>query len=615
MIRTRVMLVCAALALAVACGGETVPSAIRSPDAQAVIEQLVESHGAGQAGEDPPRGDPGRRALAPRGRRSGQSLRGSARNSSLRTPGELDRVFRRIQLVMEQIDGHLHEVRREILLPLDLDTGPVAGRGPPVQRRGPRRARRRGPVHSKVAFLALLNFPVHTLAERLEMGPHWDRETWARSRMMDRFADRDSRGRLARDHAGLHRGRPVHRRLQHPHGPARDPRGRAAVSRRAAPDHPLGAARRVEIAVRRGGRAGAAAHDRARDGAHRAPGDPAGRDRQRRPALVAGEQRGLAARRRARDAARAHRRRARAGHALRQPARPVPRRARGRPLHARPPRPTSTAGSTIDRQIPESEVEALLASVLASEEFQRPAELIRSRLGRPLEPFDIWYDGFKARSDSPRGGAGPPRLRALPRRRRRSRTTCRGSSTRLGFTSDKAAWLAERIVVDPVPGRRARHGRRAPARTRPTCAPASPRAVWTTRATTSPFTSWDTTSSRSSRSTGSTTGGSTACPTPRFTEALAFVFQDRDLELLGLDPPGEARRQLEALDTLWSTAEIGGVSLVDMGVWRWMYDHPEADARRVARGDAGDRPRRVEPLLRAGLRRARTRRFSPSTRT
>ena len=33
---------------------------------------------------------------------------------------------------------------------------------------------------------------------------------------------------------------------------------------------------------------------------------------------------------------------------------------------------------------------------------------------------------------------------------------------------------------------------------------------------------------------------------------------------------------MEALDTLWGAAEIGGVALVDMGVWRWMYQHPKA---------------------------------------
>src|SRR6185312_6009460 len=52
-----------------------------------------------------------------------------------------------------------------------------------------------------------------------------------------------------------------------------------------------------------------------------------------------------------------------------------------------------------DRQIPEREVEALLISVLDSPEVKDLARLIRGRLGRPLEPFDIWYSGFKSRGD------------------------------------------------------------------------------------------------------------------------------------------------------------------------------------------------------------------------
>jgi hypothetical protein len=79
-------------------------------------------------------------------------------------------------------------------------------------------------------------------------------------------------------------------------------------------------------------------------------------------------------------------------------------------------------------------------------------------------------------------------------------------------------------------------------------------------------------------------------PNNAFTEAMAFLFQNRDLELLGLEPPGAEARRMEALDTLWSTAEISGVSLVDMKVWRWMYENPEATpaelneaTRRIAR--------------------------------
>ena len=65
-------------------------------------------------------------------------------------------------------------------------------------------------------------------------------------------------------------------------------------------------------------------------------------------------------------------------------------------------------------------------------------------------------------------------------------------------------------------------------------------------------------------------------PNTAFTEAMAFVFQERDLALLGLGGPDAKGRAWGTLNTFWATAEISGVALVDMGVWRWMYGHPEA---------------------------------------
>jgi hypothetical protein len=65
-------------------------------------------------------------------------------------------------------------------------------------------------------------------------------------------------------------------------------------------------------------------------------------------------------------------------------------------------------------------------------------------------------------------------------------------------------------------------------------------------------------------------------PNTAVTEALAFVFQNRDLELLGLSQPGTETRHLQALDTFWNAREIAGVALVDMAAWRWLYDHPQA---------------------------------------
>jgi len=65
-------------------------------------------------------------------------------------------------------------------------------------------------------------------------------------------------------------------------------------------------------------------------------------------------------------------------------------------------------------------------------------------------------------------------------------------------------------------------------------------------------------------------------PNNAFTEALAFVFQARDLEVLGLAKPDKESDRLRALNDFWSTWEIAGVALLDIAVWHWMYDHPKA---------------------------------------
>lgn len=65
-------------------------------------------------------------------------------------------------------------------------------------------------------------------------------------------------------------------------------------------------------------------------------------------------------------------------------------------------------------------------------------------------------------------------------------------------------------------------------------------------------------------------------PNNAFTEAFAFLFQERDLELLGLASRAAEDQRAGCLATLWNTYEIAGVSLVDMRVWRWLYAHPEA---------------------------------------
>jgi len=65
-------------------------------------------------------------------------------------------------------------------------------------------------------------------------------------------------------------------------------------------------------------------------------------------------------------------------------------------------------------------------------------------------------------------------------------------------------------------------------------------------------------------------------PNTGFTEAIAFVFQARDLQLLGLESPGEESEAQATVNDFWMTYEIAGVALVDIAIWHWMYDHPDA---------------------------------------
>jgi oligoendopeptidase F len=70
-------------------------------------------------------------------------------------------------------------------------------------------------------------------------------------------------------------------------------------------------------------------------------------------------------------------------------------------------------------------------------------------------------------------------------------------------------------------------------------------------------------------------------PNTAFTEALAFLFQARDLALLGRPARGAEREKLRVLDEFWNTWEIAGSALVELDVWRWLYAHPEASAAEI----------------------------------
>lgn len=46
--------------------------------------------------------------------------------------------------------------------------------------------------------------------------------------------------------------------------------------------------------------------------------------------------------------------------------------------------------------------------------------------------------------------------------------------------------------------------------------------------------------------------------------------------LLGINDANPEKEKLQTLDAAWSLMEIMGVSTVEMGVWNWLYENPEA---------------------------------------
>jgi hypothetical protein len=232
-----------------------------------------------------------------------------------------------------------------------------------------------------------------------------------------------------------------------------------------------------------------------------------------------------------------------------------------------------------DREILESEVEAMLIEVLTAPVLHDIARLIERRLGRDLEPFDLWYDGFKAR-----GQYGEEQLDEIVRRNFPNVQAFENDIPRilrdLGFSNDIARYLAGRIQVDPSRGAGHAWGARmrgdnAHLRTRVSAGGMDYKGFNIAMHELGHNVEQVFTLERVDHYTMN------GVPNTAFTEAFAFVFQYRDMDVLGLQTGGAGAAAMRALNDMWMTYEIAGVSLLDMRIWRWMYENPEAGPDRT----------------------------------
>ena len=220
------------------------------------------------------------------------------------------------------------------------------------------------------------------------------------------------------------------------------------------------------------------------------------------------------------------------------------------------------------------EVREMFTKFISSEQVKEVAQLIEARLGRKLEPFDIWYDGFKTRSSIAENDLSAKTKKAYPTASAFEKDMP-NIMQRLGFSTAEARRISDKIAVDAARGSGHAWGARmkgdkAHLRTR---IPASGMDYKGYNIAMHEFghnveqtiSLYDVDSYMMS-----------GVPNTAFTEALAFIFQKRDLEVLGMSEKNPAKNHLMALDIFWGCYEIMGVSLVDMAVWEWLYANPNA---------------------------------------
>lgn len=232
-----------------------------------------------------------------------------------------------------------------------------------------------------------------------------------------------------------------------------------------------------------------------------------------------------------------------------------------------------------DMEVPREEVERLFDEFLSSPLLGRVAELVQRRLGRKLRPYDIWYDGFKTRSSIPE-----EKLSAMTRERYPDAAAFEaalpGILETFGFSAESAAFLSSRITVDPARGSGHAWGtgmRAGKSHLRTRIAPAG-----------MDYKGFNIAVHEFGHNVEQTISMHlvpyyflNGVPNTSFTEALAFLFQKRDLEILGMQVDDPHSRDLAVLDNCWSAFEIMGVSMVDMKVWQWLYANPEAEAGQL----------------------------------
>src|SRR5437667_3013778 len=490
----------------------------------------------------------------------------------------LDTMFNRFERLLEQLGGHMHEINREFRQQMDLDLGPVLPFDEMFGGYDPSAHIIDDFFQNKLAFVALLNFPLTTVDERLKEGPTWTRRQWAEVRLAQRFSKRipaDINLGIAQAEAAAARYVAEYNIWMH-HLLDENGQRLCPPKMRLLSHWNLRDEIKADYADKQNGLAKQRIIQQVMERivTQTIPAvvvnnptvdwDPFTNDV--KPTAVQDSEASPPPNIKLTNAREPDTRYATLQKDF---------------LASKKADPYSPTAPTLiarrfneDREIPEARVKAMLEQVLTSPLVPPIAKLIESRLGRRLEPFDIWYNGFRPDSKYSESELGAIVAKKYPTAEAYQKDIP-NLLVKLGFSPERAQYLAQHIVIEPARG--SGHAMGAEMR--------SEKAHLRTRVekTGMNYKDFNIAVHEMGHNVEQTFSLNDVdhtllkgVPNTAFTEALAFVFQGHDLELLGLAAPDAKTESLKNLNDFWTTYEISGVGLVDTAVWHWMYDHPNA---------------------------------------
>jgi hypothetical protein len=494
---------------------------------------------------------------------------------------KLDEMFSRFEFIFEQIDGHMHEISMALRRQADLSIGPLYNFDRVLSGYDPGAHLQDDLFRNKIAFTVLLNFPLTTLDERLEKGDEWSRRKWAEVRLAQRYDTRVpaevsaavSEAMAVSDNYIAGYNIWMHHLIDE-EGERLFPPGMRLLSHWNLRD---------EIKADYGdGESGLEKQKMIQRVMERIVDQSIPEIVIDNPHVDWNPYTNEVVETAVNDSDREPPSDMKVTNAREPDTRyrillDIFAAIRGIDPYS-PSEPTHIDRMfNLAREIPEEEAEKMLLDVLESPYVDDVAEMIEERLGRELEPFDIWYNGFRSG-----GSVSEEKLNSIVRERYPDADAfdrdIPNILRKLDFSPEKADYLAASIVVEPARG----SGHAAGAQMK------SAKARLRTRVgddgmdykgfniavhelghnVEQVFTLKDVDYTLME-----------GVPNTAFTEAFAFVFQGNDLMLLGVEEKSSKKdKAFKVLDSFWGTREIAAVSLIDMKIWHWMYDNPDASA-------------------------------------